>query len=1448
MTNHTVGSRPEGRQAAFIDTGLSDWGTLVAGLPHDVEPVLLSGEIDAITEIRDWTLGRQGYSALHLFTHGSPGRLHFQSGVVGVGNVDDFEEQLKSIKNSLAPDADLLIYACRVADDAVDGLINRLHELLGVNIAAPTCLVGSEHLGGTWHLTHRLGAVAAPVVRIDDYRYVMAAPQFVSTAAYIGQSTVTLTFDQTLDAANPPPSSFFYEFQGIPGGNPPAQGVVLVNGSTVSITAIQVVGSTVVLTVGTTFTAGDVVDVVYDDNSGSNEPLAVQNAAGEDAPRTVNQYTVTGGPPGPSVTLIVEANSATVVPAGSASVTYTVTFSSAVTGVDVSDFSVALTGSAQGIVSAISGSGSTYSVTVSGVSGDGTMGLNLKSSATGIQDGANQPISGGYTGQVLTVDHTAPLAPATLALTSGSDSGTLGDGITNDGTPTITGTAEANATVRLYDTDGTTVLGTTTANGSGNWTITSSTVVEGNHTFTAKQTDAAGNVSPASANFAFRLDTVGPTGTALSRTTVPMSSATSGSTVATVTANDASSITYSFATGNGVIDADNAKFSFSGNALVASQNLPAGTYNIYVRATDAAGNDALQTLSFTVVNAPGVNSIVRASSAAATAPATANSVTYTVTFDQSVNGVDASDFGLTTTGTAAGTIASVSGSGTTYTVTVNGIAGDGTVRLDLNANGTGIQSTGGTAIVGGYTSGQTFTLDHTAPLAPGAFTMNAADDTGISNSDANTSVTTPRFSGVAEANATVRLYDTDGTTLLGSTTADGTGNWTITSSSLSDGAHTLQVRQTDAAGNVSPNSASLAVTIDQSTSAPSTPILAVPSDTGTVGDGVTNTTTPTITGTAEPFATVTLYDTDGVTSLGTATANANGAWSIVSSVMGQGTHSLTVKQTDRAGSVSSASQALSLTIDVTAPAAGSVPVLAPASDSDAQGDGITNISRPVVTGTAEPNATITLYDTNGTTVLGTATANGSGNWSITSSSLPVGSHTLTFKQTDAAGNVSLPSAGLTLSITAPPPPPTTTIDGVQVGETSVNLPGGGTGTEISIPIVTSGRAETTGSAGVADIALSSVGSSTLLLAQVGVGFGLTSSGGPSLAAGSSVERLIQSIIAATPDHPTNDQAYLTGNGRSFLGLLPATVPLLVQTVTPVTGSTAPTSALTLVGTSTDAQRTALVIDVEGAASASTINLKAVDFAAIIGAATITGDTKEQILAGDAAGQKFVVDANLASSIFAGGGSDTLQVTSTVVTGGSARTVQAAPPADLDSILHGGTGGDVAVFAGARSNYSIAFSDAHVVVSTSAPGAATAYVVNVETLQFSDESVTVQSIASMGAIAGLYVDVLNRQGEIAGLEFWAAAVKNGVTLGEIALHFINSAEGQKQQQVLNGVATHDVEIVYEALFNRHSDEAGLAFWVGAMDQGATLTQVVDGFMHSAEAQAHVLAATQWDFLL
>ena len=66
-----------------------------------------------------------------------------------------------------------------------------------------------------------------------------------------------------------------------------------------------------------------------------------------------------------------------------------------------------------------------------------------------------------------TIDTTAPSAPTIASFST--DSGTVGDGITNDSTLTLTGTAEANSTVKVYD--GATLLGSATANGSGAWSL-----------------------------------------------------------------------------------------------------------------------------------------------------------------------------------------------------------------------------------------------------------------------------------------------------------------------------------------------------------------------------------------------------------------------------------------------------------------------------------------------------------------------------------------------------------------------------------------------------------------------------------------------------------------------------------------------------------------------------------------------------------------------------------------------------------------------------------------------------------------------------------------------------------------------------------------------------------------------------------------------------------------
>ena len=106
----------------------------------------------------------------------------------------------------------------------------------------------------------------------------------------------------------------------------------------------------------------------------------------------------------------------------------------------------------------------------------------------------------------VTVDTAAPVVPSIASYST--DSGTVGDGITNDNTLTLTGSAEANATVKVYD--GATLLGSATADGSGNWSYTTAALANGGHSLTATATDVAGNTSAASSVLSVTIDTAAP--------------------------------------------------------------------------------------------------------------------------------------------------------------------------------------------------------------------------------------------------------------------------------------------------------------------------------------------------------------------------------------------------------------------------------------------------------------------------------------------------------------------------------------------------------------------------------------------------------------------------------------------------------------------------------------------------------------------------------------------------------------------------------------------------------------------------------------------------------------------------------------------------------------------------------------------------------------------------
>ncbi len=97
------------------------------------------------------------------------------------------------------------------------------------------------------------------------------------------------------------------------------------------------------------------------------------------------------------------------------------------------------------------------------------------------------------------------MAPSDLQVTDdvarpGSASGGL-----NDATPALSGTAEAGATVTIYD--GSTVLGTAVADEDGHWRFTPDPLGEGEHRLSTTVTDVAGNTSGHSPDFVLTVDT-----------------------------------------------------------------------------------------------------------------------------------------------------------------------------------------------------------------------------------------------------------------------------------------------------------------------------------------------------------------------------------------------------------------------------------------------------------------------------------------------------------------------------------------------------------------------------------------------------------------------------------------------------------------------------------------------------------------------------------------------------------------------------------------------------------------------------------------------------------------------------------------------------------------------------------------------------------------------------
>ncbi|EBW7234681.1 Ig-like domain repeat protein [Salmonella enterica subsp. enterica serovar Senftenberg] len=295
-------------------------------------------------------------------------------------------------------------------------------------------------------------------------------------------------------------------------------------------------------------------------------------------------------------------------------------------------------------------------------------------------------------------------------------------------------------------------------------------------------------------------------------------------------------------------------------------------------------------------------------------------------------------------------------------------------------------------------------------------TFELSPESSVSGHKGLTPTLTPSIVGTAEENAKVDIYVDN--KLVASVDVDKDGNWSyeFKDNELSEGENSIKVVAVDKAGNKNETTDSIIT----DTIPPEKPTIELDdsSDSGIKNDNITNSTLPTFIGVAEPGSTVSIYL--GLKHLGEVIVAKDGTWSYtLTTPLKDGEYNITATATDIAGHTSATAN-LPFTIDTRISYFSAE--IETTDDSGIVGDNVTNNTRPTFTGKTEPNAIISVINSEtGEEVVFKANDQGEWTFNFTSDSVE-GINNLTFTVEDVAGNKKDFSFSYVIDTIAPVPP------------------------------------------------------------------------------------------------------------------------------------------------------------------------------------------------------------------------------------------------------------------------------------------------------------------------------------------------------------------------------------------------------------------------------------------
>ncbi|TFW14850.1 Ig-like domain-containing protein [Duganella callida] len=646
----------------------------------------------------------------------------------------------------------------------------------------------------------------------------------------------------------------------------------------------------------------------------------------------------------------------------------------------------------------------------------------------------------------------------------------------------------------------------------------------------------------------------------------------------------------------------------------------------------------------------------------------------------------------------------------------------------------------------------------------------------------------------------------------------------------------------DAAGNGGSGGAIPSLQID--TVAPTAAAaggVAFSNDTGASGDLVTNDPNQSLSGTlSAPLAAgeVVQVSLDGGTSWSVASVSGT-SWTLAGRTLQTGTRLMMVRVADAAGNYSTP-QTTQYTLDTTAPTVGISSNLGTVREGQSA----------TITLTLSDPAALTLADI---AVSGGVVSNFSGSGTSYTFTVTPPANSTTPVTVNVAGHVFSDSAGnsntagsLQLAVNTSPasgPGTPATVDGVVISTTTGTDPLTGLAIRtVTVPVVTSSRPEDTNTshATLADIPLGLAAANgnpaTSLVVSVPVGVGFAAAGPAVLLSGAVA---VTDLIGRIDDHTVSGQATqlaMTSQAQQFLDSLAGGTLLQHATLTMSADATAASATAIINGAdltasggtlqpfATGATATALVIDARALPQGIGLQLDNVEFAAIIGAANVSGGAGRNFIIGDNANQHIVLGTGADNDTVYGNDGDDVIATAAgndALDGGNGADILAGGAGN--DTLNGGAGNDV--LQGGRSDtgqWQFYLKDGHVVgvhQMALAGGGASETVADVD---LNNSVARLGFVGTDGArlqeLSLLYHAAFHRAPDLAGLSFFAA--RGDLTIQQIATGFLLPEEATAAAGALMNLNNHDyVARLLQNTLGTAPTEAALAPFVARLDSAA-----------------------------